>query len=140
MKKSLSILTCLILSVMICFISCGKADDPTAPLSSQILGKWIITEAIGSYTDLGINRKDTTRFTSADYFVFSADSTLTIVADGITYNGKWHITNNLLFIKETKYFDRNGLELSIHTNTDLQLYYTVTTEHSYLEQKLNLRR
>jgi hypothetical protein len=129
------------LAIMICLISCKKDNDSTLSLSSQIVGKWTIKEAIGNYTNYGVNSKDTTRFTTADYFEFRADSTLTIVVTGSTYNGKWKITNDRLYITETNYFDyRSGHELPILTNTELQLYNTETIPDHYLEQKLNLYR
>lgn len=141
MKKSLSAFTVFMLSILIYFSSCEKADNPATTLSSQILGKWIVTEAIGSYTDYGVNRKDTTRYSSDDYFDFHADSTLSIVVEGATHNGRWQIANSKLIISDTRYMDRpRGLELPVLTNTDLQLYYTETHADSYLEQKLNLRR
>ncbi len=94
-----------------------------------------------NYTNYGVNRKDTVRFTSADYYDFHTDNTITIVADGATYDGKWQITNNKLFISETSYMDYpRGLDLPILTHTDLQLYYTETDPDIYLEQKLNLYR
>ncbi len=141
MKKSLSVITGFTLSIIISFSSCERADDPIVPMSSLILGKWIITEAIGNYTDYGVNRKDTTRFTPADFFDFHADSTLTIISEGVTYEGNWHITNSKLFISGTRYMDRSrGLDLPILTSADLQMYYTESHPDIYLEQKLNLRR
>lgn len=141
MKKSLSVLTGFSLSIMICFISCQKNNDSSTPLSAQIVGKWTMTEAIGNYTSYGVNYKDTTRFTTADYYDFHADSTLTIVANGVTYDGKWQISNNKLFISETNYMDYyRGLDIPVLTSADLQLYYTETNPDHYLEQKLNLRR
>ncbi len=139
MKRSLSVLTGFCLILMLSFVSCQKNSTVSASQSSQIQGKWIVKEGIGNYTNYGVSYKDTTRFTSADYLDFHADSTLTIFIEGGTYNGKWQITNGKLFITETNYMDyKNGFDLPILTNTDLQLYYTESRPDIYLEQKLNL--
>jgi hypothetical protein len=119
-------------------IGCQKNhSSPPASMSSQIVGKWIMKEAISSYTYQGVFYTDTTAFTPADYFDFRADSTLTIVAEDSTYNGKWQITNSRLFITGTDYVDfAGGFGLPILTSTDLQLYTNQTTP-LVSEQKLN---
>lgn len=141
MKKNLPILSAFCIAITFCLISCQKDNEAPRPLSSQIIGKWIMKEAIGNYTNYGVNRKDTTWFTSAEYFDFHADGTIVIEFEGDTYTGTWKITNNKLFLSDTHFMDySHGYDLTILTNTDLQLYYTETHPDIYLEQKLNFHR
>jgi hypothetical protein len=145
MKKtlSISIAVCITLCIF-AFTSCRQSQPvpPTPQTSSQkIIGKWIIKEAIGSYTINGVNNKDTTRYTAADYFDFKADGTLAIMETGKPYSGNWNITNDKLFITNTHYMDyAAGFDLPILTTNNLQLYYTESNSFSTLEQKLNLTK
>ncbi len=141
MKKFLCKITIL---VFLTLGGCSKTNTPppTPPIPSElILGKWYMKAAIGNYTDYGVNQKDTTWFTPADYFIFNADSSINIMADGVAYNGKWLIQNNKqLMITGTHYMDFGPFDLPILTATDLQIYDTLTTANTALEQKLNLYR
>jgi hypothetical protein len=97
--------------------------------------------AIGDYTNEGINSKDTSFFTPADYFDFKADSTLSIMATGVAYNGRWQINNNRLYITGTHYIDfTSGFDLPVLDQHNLQIHDTDTTSSSTLDQKLNLTR
>ena len=139
----------ILAAVMICFIaaictSCTRSNLPT-PIqtpSQKILGKWTMQSAAGHYIVQGDERRDTTWFTSADYFKFNADSTLNILADSIAYNGKWHIQNNKLFISGTNYMDwyPSGFELPVLTSHKLQIYDKDSTSNAYLQQTLTLVR
>jgi hypothetical protein len=147
MKKTLSITIVVCMTLLIgAFTSCQPAQ-PIAPtptpqtLAQKIVGKWTMKEAILNSTVQGDNRKDTTRFTTADYFEFKADGTIAIMETGKPYNGNWTITNNKLFITNTNYIDYSrGFDLPILTANNLQLYYTETNSLSTLEQKLNLSK
>lgn len=136
MKKISVVIICLCTVAIIgLFSGCQQENSPT------INGKWIIKEAIANSTANGVNWKDTTRYTSSDYFEFNTDGTLTIVETAKTYHGKWRLSNNKLFITETNYIDfPSGFDLPILTNTDLQLYYTETNSSASIEEKLNLTR
>jgi hypothetical protein len=140
MKRLSSVLTIsTLIAALSLMTSCKKNNTPSP--SAQIVGKWTMVTAIGDYTTQGQNHKDTTSFTSADYFEFKADSTVSIMADEVAYNGKWKIAGTKLFITGTGYIDYpNGFDFPILTNTDLQLYYTESTTQTSLEQKLNLKR
>ncbi|QQL49354.1 hypothetical protein [Mucilaginibacter ginkgonis] len=138
-KKLCQIAVFILLAAVI--ISCKKVSSVQLAQQQQIIGKWSIKNAIGSYTVLGSNRKDTTKYTASDYFNFKADGSLTIVETNTTYKGNWKINNNKLYITNTGYIDyASGFDLPVLTATDLQLYYTETNPTNTLEQKLNLYR
>jgi hypothetical protein len=147
MKKTLSITIIVCVTLFTFALTSCQPAQPVAPtptpqtLSQKIIGKWTMKEAILNSTVQGDNRKDTTRFTAADYFEFKTNGTLTIVETGKTYNGNWAITNDKLFITNTNYIDYSrGFDLPILTASNLQLYYTETNSLSTLEQKLNLTK
>jgi hypothetical protein len=122
--------------------SCTRQTQQQMQTQSQlIVGKWTLKTALGNYTTQGDNHKDTTQFTTADYFEFKADGTLAIMETGKAYNGNWKITNNTLFITNTQYLDyTNGLDISSLTATDLKLHYVEVTTLSTLEQTLILKK
>jgi hypothetical protein len=139
----------ILAAIMICFIaaiftSCNRNNvvTPTPTPSQTIVGKWTMQSAAGHYIVQGDERRDTTWFTSADYFKFNADRTLNIMADNVAYNGKWYIQNNKLFISGTNYMDwyPSGFQLPTLTGHKLQLYDTDDTAGNYLEQTLTLVR
>jgi hypothetical protein len=145
MKKTLSITIAICVVLYVCIFTSCQTTPPVTPtpqtLAQKIVGKWTLKEAIGNYTIDGVSNKDTTRFTTADYFEFKADGTLAIIETGKPYNGNWKITNNKLFITNTSYMDyAAGFNLPILTANDLQLYYTESNSFSTLEQKLNLTK
>jgi hypothetical protein len=127
-------------------VGCQRSvTTPTAPpppsLQSQITGKWTMVAAIGDYVNYGVDTKDTTYFTSADYFDFKADSTLSIMATGVAYNGRWEIDSARLYITGTNYMDfAGGFDLPVLDQHNLQIHDTDTTSFSTLDQKLNLVR
>lgn len=138
MKKLLSFVT--ITYLLFAVTSCKKSSHAPST-ESQLIGKWTMKAAIGNYTVNGNNHKDTTWFTSSDYFDFKADSTISIMETNTAYNGKWKIVGSKLFITGTNYMDYpKGFDLPVLTHNDLQLYYTETDASSSLEQKLNLSR
>ncbi|HTH82685.1 MAG TPA: lipocalin family protein [Mucilaginibacter sp.] len=111
------------------------------PTSQQLVGKWIMKTAIGNYTVQGTNRKDTTSFTSSDYFNFKADGTLAIMESQQPHNGNWQVVNNKLYISNTDYIDYpQGFDLTTLTPTSLQLHYVESDALSSLEQTLNLSK
>jgi hypothetical protein len=148
MKKSLCPITvpCALL-FLLAVAGCHRsvttpAPAPTPSLQSQIIGKWTIVTAISTSTYDGSTYLDTIPYTSADYLDFKADSTLSIMAKGVAYNGTWRIDSSKLFIAGTNYVDRStGYELPILDPHNLQLYYTETGgSDTYLEEKLNLTK
>jgi hypothetical protein len=118
----------------------GCTATTVAPASTQqIIGKWTMKNAIGHYIVNGDDRRDTTNFTSADYFDFKADGTLSISETGKSYNGNWAISNSKLYITNTGYIDyTGGFDMPVATSGDLQLYYTEIKPSGTLEQWLNL--
>jgi hypothetical protein len=139
----------ILAAVMICFIaaiftSCTRNNmvTPTQTPSQQILGKWTMQTAASHTIAQGSEWRDTTLFTSADYFKFNADSTLDIMAGNVAHNGKWYIQNNKLFITGTDYMDwyPSGFELPTLTSHTLQIYDTDNTNNNYIEQTLTLTR
>jgi hypothetical protein len=130
-----------VVGVILALASCTQQVIQTTT-EQRITGKWTMKTAIGNYTVQGVNRKDTTRFTTADYFDFKANGTLTIVETQKTYSGNWKVVNNKLVITNTNYMDyaTNGFDIPILTSTDFQLYYTEATSAATLEQKLNLSK
>jgi len=141
MKKTL--LTLLIVCAVITaatLTGCQRlAQSPSQ--STQLVGKWTLRTAIGSYTANGVTHKDTTTFTSADYFDYKADGTLAIVVTDSTYNGKWQIANNKLMISNTNYVDfPGGFDISTLTSNTLQLHYSVVTNSTSSDQWLNFTK
>ncbi|HEY4337455.1 MAG TPA: hypothetical protein VGM89_16200 [Puia sp.] len=128
----------------VAIVACRRTVTPPTPpapptLQSKIVGKWTMVAAIANSTNYGVNYTDTTAYTSADYFEFKADSTLSIMAKGVAYNGNWRIDSSKLFITGTNYIDYvRGFQLPILDQHNLQLYYTETQPDTYLEEKLNL--
>ena len=117
--------------------SCEKVKDALA--QKQIEGKWQMQSAIGNYTVLGENYRDTTYFTADDYVQFNADSTVTIHEDGETASGKWSLIDDKLHITETDYLDYpNGFEIRTLTNAKLELFYTEQNQIGTSEQTLIL--
>ena len=109
--------------------------------SQQILGKWTMQTAIGNYTTLGTNHKDTTAFTPADYFDFKADGTVSIMESAHAYNGNWKITNNKLLFTNTNYVDFDGgFDITTLTSTRLKIHYFQTDSTSTLDQTLNFSK
>jgi len=121
--------------------SCQKQDPPT--IAEQLVGKWTMKTAIGSYVLNGDKTNGTTNFTADDYFEFKADGTVTIVETNQTYKGNWKITNDKLVFTNTNYMDYAiaGYTIKILTANDLQLYYAEQTNpNASLEQWLNLAK
>jgi hypothetical protein len=143
MKKSLSPMT--FASVLLCLlaiVACQRSvTAPPPSLQSKIIGKWTLTAAIYNSTQYGVTELDTIPFTSADYCDFKADSTLSIMAKGVAYNGNWRVDSSKLFITGTNYLDNpSGYALPILDQHNLQLYYTSSIPDVYLEEKLNLTK
>jgi hypothetical protein len=131
-----------LLTVVACQRSVTTPPSPPPPsLQSKIVGKWTMTAAISNSTQYGVTDQDTVIFSSADYCDFKADSTLSIMAKGVAYNGNWRIDSSKLFITGTNYLDNSsGFELPILDQHTLQLYYTSSIPDVYLEEKLNLTK
>lgn len=123
-------------------VGCHKSvNTPPPNLQSQVIGKWTMVAGIGDYTMYGVDYKDTVYFTSADYFEFKADSTLSILASGTAYNGKWQIDNNRLFITETNYMDfARGFDLPVLDEHHLQIHNSDTSSVTITDQRLNFIR
>jgi hypothetical protein len=147
MKKSLSPVTVscallFLLAVVACQRSVTTPPPPPPPtLQSKIVGQWTITAAIYNSTQYGVTVLDTIPFTSADYCDFKADSTLSIMANGVAYNGNWQIDSFKLFISGTNYLDNpSGYTLPILDQHNLQLYYASSAPNVSLEETLNLTK
>jgi hypothetical protein len=130
---------------LLCLLAVGACQRsvtvPPPSLQSKIIGKWTMVAAIGDYVDYGVDTKDTTYFTPADYFDFKTDSTLSIMQGGTAYNGQWKIDNNRLYITGTNYMDfAGGFDLPILDQHNLQIHDTDSTSFSTADQKLNLSR
>ena len=133
--------SCALLCLLVVGACRRSVTTPTPTLQSQLAGKWTMVAAIGDYTNYGVSQKDTTYFTSADYFDFKADSTLSILATGVAYNGRWQIDNNRLYITGTNYMDfTGGFDLPVLDQHNLQIHDTATTTHTSTDQKLVLSR
>ena len=134
-------ISCALLCLL-AVVSCRRSVTTPAPsLQSKIVGKWTIVAAISNSTQYGVTSQDTVLFTSADYCDFKADSTLSIMANGVAYNGNWRIDSSKLFITGTNYLDNSsGYELPILDLHNLQLYYMSSIPNIYLEEKLNLTK
>ena len=131
---------------LLCFlaiVSCQRSvTTPTPSLQSKIIGKWTMVSAIVNTTSYGVIYKDTTNFTSADYFDFKADSTLAIMATGVAYNGRWEIDSARLYITGTNYMDlAGGFDLPVLDQHNLQILDTVVaTSNTISDQNLILSR
>ena len=127
---------------LLAVVACQRTvTTPPPTLQSKIVGQWTMTAAIYNSTQYGVTDQDTIPFTSADYCDFKADSTLSIMANGVAYNGNWQIDSSKLFITGTNYLDNpSGYTLPILDQHNLQLYYTSSAPNVYLEEKLNLTK
>ena len=140
MKKLL--IATILLTIIGLFIT-GCTDPPViAPtISTRIIGKWTMKTAIGNYTTLGTNYKDTTTFSANDYFEFKVGGDVTIVESGTTYNGTWKVTNDKLYFSGTNYIDNaSGFSVSVLTANTLQLYHSEVNSVATVEQTLNLTK
>jgi hypothetical protein len=143
MKKILlGLAVALTITLTFMLTGCTNLPQVTPALTTEqkLVGKWTVKTAIGDYTTQGVNHKDTTRFTAADYFDFKADGTITMFMTGVTYTGTWKVTNNKLKFTNTNYMDYTTFDLPILTATDLQIYNKEVTNITSLEQKLNLTK
>jgi hypothetical protein len=141
MKKSL--LTILaVCAIVVTAALAGCTKNNSLPGQSQlIVGKWTMKSAIGKYTFQGNTIKDTTRFTSADYFDFKADGTVSTMETGEAHTGNWKIVNNKLLFTNTNYVDyATGFDITKLTSTDLQLHYAETINGADLDQILTLSK
>ncbi len=143
MKRSLSPMT--VFCALLCFLSvaaCQRSVNAPAPsLRSQLIGKWTMVSAIVNDTDYGVSYTDTTYFTSADYFDFKADSTLSIMATGVAYNGRWEIDSARLYITGTNYLDfPHGFDLPVLDQHNLQIHDTALTTNTITDRKVVLSR
>jgi len=128
---------------LLAIVSCQRSVTAPAPsLQSKIVGKWTMVAAIVNTTSSGINYPDTTSYTSADYFDFKADSTLSILAAGVAYNGRWQIDSARLYITGTNYMDfAGGFDLPVLDQHNLQIHDTyVPTSNTTSDQTLILNR
>jgi hypothetical protein len=143
MKKSLSPMTvsCALLCLLTS-VACQRSVTTPAPsIQSKIIGKWTMEAAIVNDTDYGVSYTDTTYFTSADYFDFKADSTLSILATGVTYNGRWEIDSARLYITGTNYLDfPRGFDLPVLDQHNLQIHDTALTTNTITDRKIVLSR
>jgi hypothetical protein len=143
MKKSLSPMTisCTLL-FLVAAVGCQRSvTTPPPSLQSQIIGKWTMVSAIADATNYGVSYIDTVNYTSADYFDFKADSTLSIMATGVAYNGRWQIDSSRLYITGTNYMDfAGGFDLPVLDQHNLQIHDTAATSNTFLDEKLNLVR
>jgi len=135
-------MTSCALLFLVVVVGCHKtATTPPPTLQSKIVGKWTMTTAIYNSTQFGVTNQDTIPFTPADYCDFKADSTLSIMAEGVAYNGNWWIDSSKLFIAGTNYLDNpSGYALPILDQHTLQLDYTTSAPNVFLEEKLNLTK
>lgn len=135
-------MTILFASLCLLAMACKKSANAPAPsLQSKLVGKWTMVSAMGDYTMYGVSYKDTTYFTSADYYDFKTDSTLSIMSSGVAYNGKWQIDNNRLYITETNFMDDSGgYDLPVLDEHNLQIHNTDSTTNAISDQKLVLIR
>jgi hypothetical protein len=127
MKKSQSPMT--VSFALLCLFAVAACQrtvtTPSASLQSQLIGKWTMVSAIVNTTSYGVTSKDTTAYTSADYFDFKADSTLSIMATGVAYNGRWEIDSSRLYITGTNYMDfAGGFDLPVLDLHNLQIHDT----------------
>jgi hypothetical protein len=138
----------LLLLMMVCTIissvtltGCSN-PVPTPTIESRIVGKWIMKSAIGTYSQNGgAPYTLSTTFTASDFFNFKADGTISISETGKTYNGKWKVDANRVYISETNYLDyAAGLDIKVLTANDFQLYYNEIKPIATSEQTLNLAR
>jgi hypothetical protein len=101
-----------------------------------------MVSAIVNTTSYGVSYNDTIHFTSADYFDFKADSTLSIMATGVAYNGRWEIDSSRLYITGTNYMDfAGGFDMPVLDQHNLQIHDTITaTSNTSSGQNLVLSR
>jgi hypothetical protein len=134
-------LSCALLCLMVT-VACQRSVTPPAPtLQSKIVGKWTLVNTILNSTNYGVSYHDTATFTSADYLDFKADSTLSILSNGVAYNGKWWTDSAKLFITGTNFIDYpHGCQLPVLNQHNLQLFYSNTIPDNYVEQILNLTK
>ena len=127
---------------LLAVVACQRTvTTPPPTLQSKIVGQWTMTTAIYNSTQYGVTDLDTIPFTSADYCDFKADSTLSIMATGVAYNGNWRIDSSKLFITGTNYLDNpSGYTLPILDQHNLQLDYTSSAPNVSLEETLNLTK
>jgi hypothetical protein len=117
------------------------APTPAPSLQSKLIGKWTMVSGIVNTTASGISYPDTTYFTSADYYDFKADSTLSIMATGVAYNGRWEIDSARLYITGTNYMDfAGGFDLPVLDQHNLQIHDTVIAPNIISDQNLILSR
>jgi len=128
-----------VLTTALISISCNKNID--VPLSQELIGKWTMESAVGTYTIMGISQQDTTWFTSNDFVEFKNDGTLAIEKTDKKFDGKWKMESNKLVITETDYIDYpGGFDISRFTGTNLQLYFAVKDSLTSLEHTLNFKK
>ena len=134
-------ISCALLCLL-AVVSCRRSvTTPVPSLQSKIVGKWTMNTAIYNSTQYGVTDLDTIPFTSADYCDFKPDSTLSIMAKGVAYNGNWRIDSSKLFITGTNYLDNpSGYALPIIDQHNLQLDYTTSAPNISLEEKLILAK
>ena len=134
-------ITCALVCLL-AVVACKKSADSPAPnLQSRIIGKWTMVAAMGDYTLYGVNYKDTTYFTPADYYDFKADSTLSIMSAGVAYNGKWQIDNARLYITGTDFMDSpGGYDLPVLDEHNLHIHNADTTTYTITNLKVELIR
>jgi hypothetical protein len=138
MKKTLLNLMAICAVIFaVTLASCKK--DKSQSQADKIVGKWYLKTAIGDYTTQGQNHKDTTTFTSADYYDFKADGSVMLVTDGDSENASWKVSNSKLIFTNTDQLNyTGGFDITILTSTTLQLHYHQTDANSTLDQTLNL--
>lgn len=136
-------IVCTLLCLLVA-IGCKKSESsPASPpsLQSEIIGKWNIDTAYYHSIQYGSTDLDTIHFTPGDYCDFKADSTLSILANGVAYNGNWWVDSSKLFITGTNYLDNpGGYSLPVLDQHNLQLYYSASAPNTFLETKLNLSK
>ena len=128
---------------LLAVVACQRSvTTPTPSLQSKLIGKWTMKAGIVNTTSYGVSYADTVSYTSADYYDFKADSTLSIMAAGVAYNGRWEIDSARLYITGTNYFDfAGGFDLPVLDQHNLQIHDTVTpTSNTNSEQTLILSR
>ena len=128
---------------LLAIVACQRSvTTPTPSLQSKLIGKWTMKAGIVNTTSYGVSYPDTTYFTSADYFDFKADSTLSIMATGVAYNGRWEIDSARLYITGTNYMDfAGGFDLPVLDQHNLQIHDTfLATSNTISEQNLVLIR
>jgi hypothetical protein len=142
MKRNIFLLLILCsIGVFTATIGCRRSIV-TPNNQTLILGKWTMNTAQGHYVTAGVTRDETTTFKPADYFEFRADGTVTIVENGITYNGKWKIDgSSKIIFSETNYIDTvTGFTIKTLTASNLQLFKVETAGSDVSQFTLNFSR